>query len=446
MREWVVAVVLVFAGCPDPSVPVDLPPLDDDDTTGIPAADDDDFAIETAPHLYCMTDEGRLSLAQEREFVAQDETVEGTRPECWAVDHAVAGAAGSSVQLQLTAWDSHSTARVEVRDLLGTPVAALEDVVAGDALTFDLDRSGEYLVRIEPTNPDVDANDYGIAVACEDGCDLEYTRYPIVLMHGMGGFGSLFDLLDYFYGVPDDLTGRGYAVHYFSVEPYDPIVSRAGEWAGHFDQLVADGQGRKFNLVGHSQGGLDARYLIWEHGYAERVASLTTISSPHHGTPMADVVTGAVDVSPLDGEVLDAALTALSLLMGMGEQEAADAMADISTAGMEEFNVLYPDHPDVSYYSWAGHSCGILEPTCILEQGGEVVDLFLGPTYTLILAFGYANDGMVPVESAQWGGWLGEIPADHLDEVGQIADQINLSFDHLEFYLGEARRLADAGF
>ena len=30
------------------------------------------------------------------------------------------------------------------------------------------------------------------------------------------------------------------------------------------------------------------------------------------------------------------------------------------------------------------------------------------------------NDGLVPVESAKWGTFLGCIPADHLDEIGQI--------------------------
>ncbi len=53
---------------------------------------------------------------------------------------------------------------------------------------------------------------------------------------------------------------------------------------------------------------------------------------------------------------------------------------------------------------------------------------------------------MVPVESAQWGEFLGELPAAHMDEVGQIADVINLSFDHLEFYRGEAARLAAADY
>ena len=32
-----------------------------------------------------------------------------------------------------------------------------------------------------------------------------------------------------------------------------------------------------------------------------------------------------------------------------------------------------------------------------------------------------------------------------MDEVGQIADFFNLSFDHKAFYLEEVRRLADLG-
>jgi triacylglycerol esterase/lipase EstA (alpha/beta hydrolase family) len=448
MREWVVIGVLFVCGCADSAdVPVDEAADDDDDFW---AVDDDDAVdepgVDSAVFQCATTPEGRPAFAREGDYLARDHEVSGTRPWCQGVRHAVAGAAGSTLRVQLTAWVSPSPAIVEVRDLLDGTVATLEGAAAGDTLSFPLDRSGEYLVLLEPMDATADANDYTLGVTCEDGCDLLYTRHPIVLMHGMGGTDSFFDLLDYFWGVPGELTGLGYDVHYFAVEPYDPIASRAAEWVILLDDLVAEGQGRRFNLIGHSQGGLDARYLIWEHGYADRVASLTTISSPHHGTPMADVVTGAVDISPLDGEILDAALTALSLLMGMGEQEAAEAMADISTEGMAEFNDLYPDHPDVPYYSWAGHSCGILEPLCILDYNGEVVNVLLGPTYTLIWAFGYANDGMVPVESAQWGQFLGELPADHMDEVGQIADVINLSFDHLEFYRSEAARLAAAGY
>jgi triacylglycerol esterase/lipase EstA (alpha/beta hydrolase family) len=52
------------------------------------------------------------------------------------------------------------------------------------------------------------------------------------------------------------------------------------------------------------------------------------------------------------------------------------------------------------------------------------------------------NDGLVPVASTRWGTFLGCIPADHLDEICQIAgDQPggSNSFDCERFY----RQLAD---
>ena len=42
------------------------------------------------------------------------------------------------------------------------------------------------------------------------------------------------------------------------------------------------------NLIAHSMGGLDARYLISRLGMADQVRSLTTISTPHRGSFMAD--------------------------------------------------------------------------------------------------------------------------------------------------------------
>jgi triacylglycerol lipase len=47
------------------------------------------------------------------------------------------------------------------------------------------------------------------------------------------------------------------------------------------------------------------------------------------------------------------------------------------------------------------------------------------------------NDGLVTVESAKWGDFHGCIPADHLDEVGELNDNPPLAitqFDYLQFY------------
>lgn len=43
----------------------------------------------------------------------------------------------------------------------------------------------------------------------------------------------------------------------------------------------------RIHLVGHSKGGLIARRLVQHHGADELVSSVTTLGTPHHGTPLA---------------------------------------------------------------------------------------------------------------------------------------------------------------
>ena len=48
-----------------------------------------------------------------------------------------------------------------------------------------------------------------------------------------------------------------------------------------------------------------------------------------------------------------------------------------------------------------------------------------------------ANDGLVAVPSARWGRFLGCVPADHFDEVGQIAEvapDLISGFFHRDLY------------
>src|SRR5438874_2494875 len=48
----------------------------------------------------------------------------------------------------------------------------------------------------------------------------------------------------------------------------------------------------KVNLVAPSMGGLDCRDMISSLGMADKVASLTTVGTPHHGSPVADITFG----------------------------------------------------------------------------------------------------------------------------------------------------------
>ena len=71
------------------------------------------------------------------------------------------------------------------------------------------------------------------------------------------------------------------------------VETETGRLLGTVEEARAS-TGRPVHLIGHSLGGLDSRFLISKLGMADRVLSLTTIGTPHHGTPLADIVVRAL--------------------------------------------------------------------------------------------------------------------------------------------------------
>src|SRR5207245_6473457 len=68
------------------------------------------------------------------------------------------------------------------------------------------------------------------------------------------------------------------------VTPTSVVVLRAAQ----FREQILRWTGEPVNLIAHSMGGLDARYMITHLGMAEHVRSLTTVSTPHRGTYLVD--------------------------------------------------------------------------------------------------------------------------------------------------------------
>ena len=85
----------------------------------------------------------------------------------------------------------------------------------------------------------------------------------------------------------------------------------------------------------------------------------------------------------------------------------------------------------------------MLDLLCQAGNGGEAVFVPLAPTFWLLELLEGSNDGLVSVQSAQWGEFLGVIPADHMNEVGHLVGETAPGFDHLAFWADEAWRLAD---
>lgn len=284
-------------------------------------------------------------------------------------------------------------------------------------------------------------------------------RNPIVLAHG---FDASPTNRWGFYGVAEALRADGHAVCVATVPPYDSPAVRARSLARAVDQCLTTHRARKVNLIAHSMGGLDARELISTLRYGDRVASLTTISSPHRGTRVADVALRLLPGST-DGAI-DALASAWGLTYNQlaGDSHVRAAMTALAESSAPAFNASHPDDPRVFYQSWAGVSGvgGLSGPfdadACegmLLQHPGraDAMNPTLVPMAALT-AHGLAlrpNDGMATVESAKWGEFRGCIPADHLDEVGQVrhtgADR-RTGFDHLRFYRTVAFDLAGQGF
>ena len=391
--------------------------------------------------------DGSLAQAPEGAFIAQNGAVEAHREVCTTAMHATAGAIHSTLSITLTEWEAAAPATLYATDLLGSPITEPVSVLEGEAVEVALTQSGEILLHLEPSDLQTPANDYALAVECVDGCESSFTRHPIVLMHGLGGSES-FGELSYFYQVREVLEPEGYALVSPSVSPFSTTEARGDEWDVHFQQLVDEGVGRKFNLIGHSQAGLDARYLVSVLERSGWVASITSIGTPHHGTPIADLITGAIELELVDEYWIDFGADIFVDLFGLtgDDNSLVESMGALTTDTLETFNAAVLDHEEVYYASWAGVTCGVLDFSCQDACGGETVDPAMAISNLILELYGDENDGLVITESAVWGEYRGEICADHADQVGLFGDTATDAFDHLAFYRDEFRRLAELGF
>lgn len=283
--------------------------------------------------------------------------------------------------------------------------------------------------------------------------------YPLVLAHGMSGFQNI-GPLDYFYGVKAVLEAEGHQVFISVVDPFNSSEVR-GETLRQFIEGVIEQTGaKKVKIIAHSQGGLDARWAASK--IPDKIAAIVTISSPHHGSEIADI---ALDRLPgIVQDALEVLLNVFGLaLSGDPTQDAKGAVQQVTVEGMVDWNAKVPNQPGVAYYSLAGRSsnslgeeaCGTANQPLFIARWNAYVD----PINPLLAVSGAlldqlaqpapTNDGLVSVAGSRWGTFLGCIPADHLDEVCQIAGQSPGSgnaFDCHQFYREMAAWLVDQGY
>ncbi len=117
--------------------------------------------------------------------------------------------------------------------------------------------------------------------------DFAPDKELVLLLHGFFQTRNLWRVME------ARLRAEGYAVMpfahrglmgRFNTRPVDEVAQEVG----HKVRRLARRHGfSALRVVGHSKGGLVARAWIQRHGGDEYATSLTTLGTPHHGTPTA---------------------------------------------------------------------------------------------------------------------------------------------------------------
>jgi len=250
-------------------------------------------------------------------------------------------------------------------------------------------------------NSDPRINDLGRAIE-DDFATIRETyakpKYPIVLAHGLFGFdelrlaGSLLPGVQYWRGITEAMKANGIEVILAHVPAAGSIEERALQLG---KDIAAKADGRSVNIIAHSMGGLDARYMISRlQPDNVEVKSLTTIATPHRGSSFADFC--FQEIGPKNLPRLYKIIEKLGMGTGAFSQLTRKYMA-------EEFNPKTPDDPTVRYFSYGA----TVHPTIwsAFRQPHRIVEKFEG-----------LNDGLVSVQSSKWGTYKGTlVDVSHLD-------------------------------
>ncbi|MDO8696215.1 MAG: triacylglycerol lipase [Pseudomonas sp.] len=264
------------------------------------------------------------------------------------------------------------------------------------------------------------------------------TKNPIVLVPGIFAFDSI-ATIDYWYKIPAALQSQGATVYVPKINAFDSSTKRGEALIAQLDNIRATSGGKitKFNLMGHSQGGITVRYVM--NTRPDLVASVTTMHSPHKGSPLADLVTGVAPPDSLQGVAFDVFANAVGDLVNLlsnNKKSPADVramLAEFNKTGAAANNQRYPigipttacgagaetaniAGNNIRLYSWNG--------TSPLTNVLDISDALFGISR---FAFSEANDGVTGKCSSHFGKVLkDDYRMNHLDTTNQIFGAVSL--------------------
>ena len=212
------------------------------------------------------------------------------------------------------------------------------------------------------------------------------TKYPILFIHGAGFRDLKWPV--YWGRIPSTLEEHGAVLFYGQQDCWASVEINARDILRRIDAILAETGCEKVNIIAHSKGGLEARMAASALGGGDKIASITTMATPHHGSKTVD------QLFKIPRPLFSAAAFAVNnwiRLVGDKKPDFLEVCKGFTSAHMAEFNRRNPDHPGTFYQSFA----------CVMKHSFS--DINLSTAHFVVRLLEGPNDGLVSVRSACWG-------------------------------------------
>ena len=265
-------------------------------------------------------------------------------------------------------------------------------------------------------------------------------KYPLLLVHGMGFRDS--KIVNYWGRIPKALEKMGCKIYYGYQDSNASIETNGQTIAKRINEIIGETGADKVNIIAHSKGGLDTRYAISTLHAGDKVASLTTINTPHNGSKTVDLL---MRFPQPFVRFVGFCTDCLFRVLGDKKPRSYRIFQSLTTKGAETFNLDNPDQEGIYYQSYA----------FVMKNPSS--DIFLWLTNLVVGVVEGENDGLLTPDAVRWTNFrgiyrgVGNRGISHCDEVdmrrrplsGKTGEGVS---DIVDFYKDVVNELCEKGF
>lgn len=255
-------------------------------------------------------------------------------------------------------------------------------------------------------------------------------KYPIVLVHGM--MVRDFKIYRAFRKIRNYISKFDVKVYVTNQDGVGSIENNAAQLKDEILKILEKEKVEKVNLIAHSKGGLDSRYMISMLDMDDHVASLTTLSTPHHGSKMSARI---MKLPKFIASFIAFFINLVFRVFGDKHPDILTVGKQLSDDYMKGFNEEIVNSNKVYYQSYSS-------------------DIDKKATFLVFIPHAFSKrceeentDGVVSISSSVWGDYQGhiDVEADHFQMAGIYGGKKKIQ-EVSAFYLSIVKELKEKGF